>query len=98
MTQYVIPVQAVPAQTFQITLGTQNCTITLRQLSTGLFLDLSVSGSPVVSGTYCNDRVNLVRRAYLGFSGSLYFVDTTHAGSDPSYDGLSTRYLCVYED
>lgn len=98
MTQQILPVQPIPAQTFEVTLGTQDCTITLRQLSTGLFMDLEVGGSPVVSGTYCNDRVNLVRRAYLGFSGALYFVDTMQQQNDPSYEGLGSRYLLVYED
>lgn len=97
MTQQAIPVQPVAAQTFSAVLGSQNCTITLRQRSTGLYLDLLVNGAPVVSGTYCRDRVSLVRWAYLGFSGWLYFVDTTGQGSDPSYDGLGSRYLLIYE-
>lgn len=98
MTQQALPVQPLPAQTFQVTLGTQDCTITLTQRSTGLFIDLSVSGNAILSGVYCNDRVSLVRRAYLGFVGWLYFVDTTNAGEDPSYDGLGSRYLLIYED
>ena len=98
MTQSALPVQPIPAQSFEATLGTQDCTITLRQFATGLFMDLSVSGSQVIAGAYCNDRVNLVRRAYLGFSGALYFVDTSQQGQDPSYDGLGSRYLLIYED
>lgn len=98
MTQQALPVQPIPAQTFQATLGTQDCTITLTQRSTGLFIDLEVSGNPILSGIYCNDRVSLVRRAYLGFVGWLYFVDTTNQGVDPSYDGLGTRYILIYED
>ena len=93
----VLPVQPLPIQTFDATLGNQNCTITLRQLATGLFIDLAVSGNPIISGVYCNDRVNLVRRKYLGFGGALYFVDTSGQGNDPSYTGLGTRYLLVYE-
>lgn len=96
-TQQTLPVQPVGIQTFQATLGTQDCTITLTQRSTGLFIDLSVAGAVVLSSRYCRDRVNLVRRAYLGFAGWLYFVDTSGAGADPSYDGLGSRWLLVYE-
>lgn len=97
MTQQVIPVQPVPSQTFQATLGTQNCSITLQQMSTGLFVSLSISGAPIISGKYANDRVNLIRQAYLGFVGWLYFVDSTGQGCDPNYKGLGSRYLLVYE-
>lgn len=96
MTQQVIPLQALPAQTFEATLGTQDCEISLQQMATGLFASLSVSGAPVISGRYCNDRVGLVRQAYLGFAGWLYFVDT-QGDCDPYYEGLGTRYILVYE-
>lgn len=76
MTQQVIPVQPVPAQTFQVTLGTQNCQITLQQMSTGLYISLSINGTAIISGKLCLDRVNLIRQAYLGFVGWLYFVDS----------------------
>ncbi len=97
MTQQVLPIQAVPAQTFQATLGTQNCQVTLQQMATGLFASLSISGNAVISGKYCNDRVNLIRQAYLGFKGWLYFVDSTGQGQDPNYADLGSRYLLVYE-
>lgn len=96
MTQQVLPVQPQAAQTFEATLSGQDCTITLRQLALGLFIDLAVSGNPILSGRYCVDRVGLVRYAYLGFIGWLYFVDTQDS-SDPYYTGLGSRYLLVYE-
>lgn len=95
--QQTLPIQPVPAQTFQATLGNQNCQITLQQMATGLFASLSISGNPIISGKYCNDRVNLIRQAYLGFVGWLYFVDSTGKGCDPNYADLGTRYLLVYE-
>jgi hypothetical protein len=94
--QQVIPVQPLPAQTFGATLGGQACTITLQQMVTGLFVSLAIAGSPILSGRYCNDRVGLVRQAYLGFVGWLYFVDT-QGGNDPDYAGLGSRYILVYE-
>lgn len=96
-TQQTLPVQPVASQTFPVTLGNQNCTITLQQMSTGLFFTLAVAGNVIVSSRYCADRVNLVRPAYLGFSGYLYFVDTSGAGEDPSYKGLGSQFILVYE-
>jgi hypothetical protein len=96
VTQQTLPVQPLPSQTFNATLGTQSCQVTLQQLATGLFISLVVNGAQVLSGYYCNDRVGLVRRAYLGFVGWLYFVDT-QGTQDPSYEGLGTRYILVYE-
>lgn len=95
--QQIIPVQAVPAQTFQVQLGSQNCRITLNQFGNGLYFSLSINGVIIVSGRYCVDRVNIIRPAYLGFIGWIYFVDVTQAGQDPDYKGLGTRYLLVYE-
>lgn len=97
MTQQVLPIQPIPSQTFQATLGTQNCQITLQQMSTGLYASLSIDGTPIISGKYCNERVNLIRQAYLGFTGWLYFVDTTGKQVDPNYKGLGSRYSLVYE-
>jgi hypothetical protein len=97
LTQQVLPIQPVPSQTFQATLGTQNCSITLQWMSTGLFASLSINGAPIISGKQCVDRVNLIRQEYLGFTGWLYFVDTTGKQQDPNYAGLGSRYLLVYE-
>lgn len=97
MTQQTLAIQPVPAQTFQATLGNQNCSITLQQMSTGLYVSLLINGNPIISGKYANDRVNLIRQAYLGFVGWLYFVDTTGQGRNPYYTGLGSRYLLVYE-
>lgn len=91
----VVPIKAVPSQVLTTVLGGQNCRIAVYQKSTGLFLDLSVDNAPVVTAAICRDRVNLVRQAYLGFSGGLVFCDTQGV-SDPTYDGLGTRYLLTY--
>lgn len=97
MSQQTLAIQPDPAQTFQATLGGQDCTITLQQMSTGLFITVALAGVVIVSSRYCPDRVNLVRYAYLGFVGWLYFVDTSGAGEDPNYGGLGSRFLLIYE-
>lgn len=97
--QQTIPIQPVAAQTFQATLGAQDCQITLRQFGNGLYIDVlnNTTNTPIVSGRYCVDRVSIIRPAYLGFVGWLYFVDVTQAGQDPDYTGLGSRYQLVYE-
>jgi hypothetical protein len=97
LTQQTLPIQPVASQTFQAILGGQNCTITLQQMSTGLYLTLVIAGAVIVGSKYCADRVSLVRYAYLGFVGYLYFVDISGAGEDPSYEGLGSQFLLVYE-
>jgi hypothetical protein len=97
MTQQILPIQPVGSQTFQATLGTQNCQITLQQMSTGLYASLSIDGTPIISGKRCVDRVNLIRQAYLGFTGFLYFVDSTNKQHNPHFSHLGSRYLLVYE-
>jgi hypothetical protein len=93
----VIPIIAAPTQTLRATLGGQDCAITIRQLTTGLFFYLSVSGTNIVAAMICLDRVGLVRNPYLGFVGQLMFVDT--AGfSDPYYSGLGDRYILTYTE
>ncbi len=91
----VIPCQPVASQAFRVTLAGQPCSIAVYQKSTGLFLDLSVNGVPLVQGVICRNRVLLVRQAYLQFIGDLAFVDTEGA-EDPSYTGLGARWLLCY--
>ncbi len=91
----IIPLSATPAQTLDIILGDQSCKVNVYEKSTGLFLDLIVSESPVVVGVICRDLVRLVRYAYLGFSGDLAFFDTQGA-NDPTSDGLGARYQLAY--
>ncbi|KPA87283.1 hypothetical protein PF66_06193 [Pseudomonas asplenii] len=91
----IIPISATPSQVFSIVLGTQNCTIKVYQKSTGTFLDLALAGTPLLTGVLCQDRVRLVRQAYLGFSGDLAFMDTQ--GFDvPQYQGLGSRWQLMY--
>ena len=95
MTTQIVPIASIPNQTFNVVLGAQQCTITLYQKSTGLFMDLVANGNQVITAMLCLDRVGLVREAYLGFAGSLAFVDT-QGYSDPYYTGLGDRYILTY--
>lgn len=90
-----IPTTAVPAQTFGVSLGGQDCRLTVYQKSTGLFLDLTVSGAVIMTGVICRDRTRLVRQPYLGFIGDLAFFDTL-GKTDPVSTGLGAQYQLIY--
>lgn len=90
-----VPLVATPSQRLQVTLGDQDCRIAIYQKTTGMFIDLSVAGVPIMSGVLCHDRSRIVRYAYLGFIGDLLFVDT-QGRDDPQYAGLGSRWLLGY--
>ena len=95
-TYKIIPVSNIASQTFTIVLASQNCKLNIYQLSTGLYCDIIANQNPIVSTMLCLNLVGLVRGAYLGFTGQLFFYDT-QGTNDPDYSGLGTRYQLVYQ-
>lgn len=88
----IVPLEAVPSQTVNITLANQQAKITVRTV--GLKLYFSLDG--VVTNRICRDRQRLLVDAqYQGFAGEFAFVDTQGA-SDPVYTGLGSRFQLVY--
>jgi hypothetical protein len=92
----VVPTQAVPAQVFTALLNNQQVRITLRQLSTGLFMDLQSNEVEIVGLVICQNLNRIVRDLYLGFQGDFVFLDNTGAGQDPFFSGLGTRFSLMY--
>lgn len=90
-----IPLAAVPSQTLSVILGGQPCKIAVYQLSSGVFLDLTVTGVLLVSCAICRDRTAVLRYPYINFVGDLAFVDT-QGSSDPDYTGFGTRFQLGY--
>jgi hypothetical protein len=91
----IIQIQAVPAQTLQVTLSGQSVQISLYQKTTGLFCDVSVNNSVIVTGVICQNLNRIVRDVYRGFIGDLAFLDQ-QGTLDPTYDLFGTRYLLLY--
>lgn len=88
----IVPLDAVPSQTVNITLANQAAKITVRTIGTKLYFSLD----GVVTNRICRDRQRLLVDAqYQGFEGEFAFVDTQGA-TDPSYLGLGARYQLVY--
>lgn len=93
----VIPLRAVQSQTLTVVLSGQNCRLNVYQKSTGLFLDLYISDSPVLTTVLCRDRVKIVRDEYRAFVGDLAFADQ-QGNDDPEFTGLGSRFILYYGD
>jgi len=92
----LIPLQAIPDQTVQAFLGSQNCTLRVYQRRFGLFLDLYVNNALVFAGVQAFNMNKMVRDKYLKFTGDLYFFDTQGV-DDPNYSALGSRYVLLYQ-
>lgn len=92
----VIPLTDSPSQDFNVNVGGQFCSLSLRtRLDGAMYMDVYVNNALIVGGVVCQNLNRIVRNAYLGFIGDLLFIDNQGA-SDPSYPGLGTRYELLY--
>lgn len=91
----VIPLSAIPAETFQVVLDDQQCRIKLCQRGRRMYLDLDVDDEAVCRGAICQNRASVVPFPTLSFSGSLHFWDTL-GDEPPRYDLLGSRFLLLY--
>lgn len=90
-----IPIQPIPSQLVKVVLGGQNVQIFIYQKDQGLFVDINSDGVDIVIGVIARDAVPIICREYMGFIGNILFVDT-QGGSDPTYNGLGSRFSLVY--
>lgn len=99
MTQ-IIPLQAVPNQTFTAPLAGQTVDINLYQRTDGLFIDIFLNGSPIVLNVICQNDNRIIRNLYFGFPGDFFFHDSQvpigGVATDPVYTGLDGRYQLIY--
>ena len=93
----VVPLVVTPAQTLSITLAGQQVRLNVSQKTFGMFVDVFLNGALIIGGVWARNMTQIVRGVYLGFAGDLYFFDTQGV-SDPSYDGLGSRYVLLYDD
>ena len=96
MTELVIPLSAVPSQTVTVSLGDQRVRLNVRQRAFGLFVDIYVNDALLLGGVLARNLNRLVRSAYLGFRGDLFFLDT-QGKSDPDGTGVGDRFVLVYQ-
>lgn len=75
MSTETIPLTNDASVTLVVTLSGQACRINVYQKSTGKYIDIYVNEKPVVLGVITQTNNRIVRSAYLGFIGDLYFDD-----------------------
>ena len=92
----IVPAQANPNQAFNISLGGQQCLISIMQTDYGLYMDVAVAGTPIVYGVLCENLNPIVREAYSGFVGDFVWYDTSGDGTDPIYSGIGDQYQLIY--
>ena len=94
-----IPLSQIPAQTLNVVLAGQYCTLSLYWRQTRLYLDLSVGPVEICRGAVCQNRAEVVQPYVPNFSGRLHFFDT-EGDRPPQWNGVHTgasgRWLLVY--
>jgi hypothetical protein len=95
----IVPLIAVPSQNVKTVLANQIVEVSVYQVRYGMFIDISIAGALEIGGVVCQNGNRIIRSAYLNigaaFSGDFAFFDT-QGTSDPTYDGLGTRYQLFY--
>jgi hypothetical protein len=90
-----VPVQPIPSQTLQVTVGGQASTLNIYQQAYGLYMDVLVGTNAIVQGIIALNGNLIIRNAYFGYLGDFAFYDA-QGTTDPVYTGLSTRYFLAY--
>lgn len=90
-----IDIEANPAQTFQVLLDGQECTISLFQRLGKMYLDLMVGDTVICQGAICQYGADILQFRTPYFKGSLRFYDTIGARA-PEWHGVGSRYFLLY--
>jgi hypothetical protein len=93
-----IPTLSVAAQSLTTALNGQSVRLEIAQKAFGLSTDVYVNDALIIGGVMIENDNPIVRSAYLGFLGDLYFHDTQPSGGPgiPSYTDLGGRYALLY--
>lgn len=90
-----IPLLAVPSQKFTVSLDGAPCQFWIRQLTTGLYLDLSLNNAPLLLGCLCVNETPLPI-PLSPLSGKIFWSDETGT-QNPDYTMLNKRFFLYYE-
>lgn len=96
MTQYIIPLEQQPNQSFDIDLNGQQCSFEFITRGVYMFMNMTLNNRNILNGIICLNGVDLIQYDDFGFVGRIYFKDT-QGSLDPLYYGLSDRWLLIYE-
>lgn len=84
-----------PNQRFNVTLNGQNCTISLKQMGSYLYLGLAVDSFVICEGAICQEAAEIIQSPSPYFKGSLFFIDT-EGSNPPDWSGLGARYRLIF--
>ena len=91
----IIPLSRLPAQTLNVVLDGQYCTISLYWRQVRLYLDLFVGAKLICQGAVCQNRADVLQSRSHDFNGTLHFFDLDGELA-PQWAGLNGRYSLVY--
>lgn len=97
MIKYIIPLDPLPNQTFNIELDGQQCTFEFITRGVFMYMNLTVNDEVLMNGQICLNGVDLIQYNKNKFKGKIYFKDTS-GNLDPLYYGLNDRWFLYYED
>ncbi len=92
---YQIPLKPVPVQKVSTVMDDREITVALRPRLGRLYATVTVDHDILVDNRICRQGEPLVREAYRGLPGDLYFIDT-QGSQDPEWMGLGGRFVLVY--
>lgn len=95
MSEQVIPLQAVPNQTFTVELAGQQCEFEFITRGLYMYMNLAVNGEKIINGQICLNNVSLISYKTSKFKGDLHFEDW-NGDLDPLYYGLTDRWFLIY--
>lgn len=91
----LIPIQAIPDQTFYIELGGQDCEIRVYLRYGYMYMNLKVDEKDIINGQICLNNTDILQYNHLNFKGNLRFVDT-QGDEDPYYSEFGERWVLAY--
>ncbi len=91
----IIPLRAIPWQSFSVVLNGQNCVLSLRQMGERLYADLTCNDVEIFAGRLCTLGTKLNCYPTTNFQGSLFFFDN-FGKQDPQYEGLGDRWTLIF--
>jgi hypothetical protein len=94
-----IPLSRIPAQTLNVILAGQYCTLSVYWRQERLYLDLSVGAIAICQGAICQNCADVLQSRSQDFAGTLHFFDQ-EGDRPPRWDGLHTgssgRWILLY--
>ncbi|MDL2315518.1 hypothetical protein LJC59_00345 [Desulfovibrio sp. OttesenSCG-928-A18] len=85
----IVPLARLAAQTLNLVLDGQDCTLSVYWRQKRLYLDLAVGAERVCVGAICHDGADVLQSRSRHFSGTLHFLDLEGARA-PEWERLYT--------